>query len=213
MKDMRKGECAVCGHQEIWRTPASYADRSTTSRSVEPLKSIKAKYGALTVYVCPQCGFVQWFVEDYKQWRADAAPYVHRVRKPSETVPADDSAQTEFDLFLDDTNDCEMRIATAIDNAGLDDLVDNGLSLVTKVTPVKVASAITFDQAERLKLAINLAGGSARVEEAVVPPPPPPELPEADVYCSRCKQVVHRSQTYYTADGEVCPSCYKGFYS
>lgn len=73
MLDMRNGVCALCNHREIVDAPAlEYLDDDEATPLavthapdsldfLQPRSAIARPYGALRLYVCRSCGFVQWF--------------------------------------------------------------------------------------------------------------------------------------------------------
>jgi hypothetical protein len=78
MIDMREGNCALCGHDEVvlsrpnefWGENGEHAQpmavaHGSTKRFLIGAQTDKEKpFGQLTVCVCRRCGFVQWFASD-----------------------------------------------------------------------------------------------------------------------------------------------------
>ena len=180
---MREGACPVCGHTEVWRSIPHHRDRSGGSSSRQRLCAVAAVHGGLALYICPGCGHAQWFVEDDESWKADAERFVQRIRA---RVPGEEP--TRHDVYLDECERVEMPVAHALEGVQEVGLLGRPLFLVTQVKPVKVASNVTFADAERVKQAIGLGGGWPRVEVCTEPPPRVPE-PGETLYDVRVHEV------------------------
>jgi hypothetical protein len=75
MRDMRQGICAICNHPEVISAPAiEYSGDGTAVRLavthtpddlddyIPPsTRDADRPLGALRMYVCRSCGYVQWF--------------------------------------------------------------------------------------------------------------------------------------------------------
>lgn len=87
MRDIRKGNCPLCEHNEIvvseagefghndWEKPMCV---TYDARWVASGRNPRYGHGPLSMYMCRQCGFVQWFARD------------------PQTVPVDDEHKTKL---------------------------------------------------------------------------------------------------------------------
>ena len=70
MKDMRKGICELCSHNEVvmsWPLDFTYGASVPLAASHEPNHFVGPRgnkpLGVLCLCTCRKCGFSQWFVE------------------------------------------------------------------------------------------------------------------------------------------------------
>ena len=73
MRDIRKGICPLCEHNEILESiPALFGDQhkevafavTYDSRWVQNGRNPNHPHGKVRVYVCRQCGYLQWFADE-----------------------------------------------------------------------------------------------------------------------------------------------------
>lgn len=73
MRDIRDGNCPLCGHHQIVEAPlAEYGDQNAeyaAAVTAEPRwvldgRNPRHPRGALMIYFCRACGFAQQFVQD-----------------------------------------------------------------------------------------------------------------------------------------------------
>jgi len=70
MRDMRKGQCPVCEHDEVLESVVAEFGHSDFEKPMcvtyDPRWMFEGRnpthgYGPLRIYVCRSCGFAQWF--------------------------------------------------------------------------------------------------------------------------------------------------------
>jgi len=72
MRDLRKGTCPLCEHNEVIESVAAEFSHSSAetpmsvtydARWVVGGRNPRHGHGALRMYVCRSCGYVQWFAD------------------------------------------------------------------------------------------------------------------------------------------------------
>lgn len=95
MKDLRQGRCPLCSHDEVIESMAAeFIGIAETAMSVtyevsEVVLGRDASQGrgALAMYVCRKCGYVQWFAEDPSKIPIDKLCRTRLIKAPKAPGP------------------------------------------------------------------------------------------------------------------------------
>ncbi len=96
MRDMRKGTCPLCEHNQILEVvPAQFGDQNKEvpcaatydSRWVLEGRNPNYPHGRFRLYVCRRCGFCQWFVDQPATIPVDADHKTRIIEGPESGAP------------------------------------------------------------------------------------------------------------------------------